>query len=326
MNAKPPGLRRHKTGIFFCRWGGKDHYFTRDQAESQKLYLQSLAQWTDWRQHRNTLRFPPLRSMITVQELHDRFLQNRGAERGAECEYYYRKSLRLFVASYADIPADAVRPAQLQRLKDVLASQGRAPKTVNHTVQAVKTMFGWGADMELIRSVNLRGVKLMSLPPIPNKSWTPGFVRRFILECPDEKLRPWLAVNYLCALRPIETVRIVNGEYEWEQRGVMIIKNKAWRRVRLARRVLFSAEAFSWWRRCEPIWSRLDSYSARCRSVAGSSPHRLRHSAATHLLQAGVPREDCDAFLGHYPSAVSLIYMPLQWRRLRLLGCRLSLQ
>lgn len=325
MNRRTPTFRQHDSGVWYCKWGGRPHYFTIDREESYKKYLLSLQEWAKWRARRDTFKPPPLGDELTLQALHDRFVANRESEGGKERADFYRKHLKRFIAAYPDAIAAEFKPPMLQRLKDVLLIKRMAPKTINHDIQAVRTMFQWAMDLELIQPVNIRGVKKLPLGPIPDKSWTPTKVRHFVLSCPKANLRAWLAMCYLCGLRPKECVRIMTGQGRWVQRGVMAIPNKA-RRVRIHRHVLFSAEAFAWWRRAEPQWSRLDSFSQACRDLLKSGPHALRHSAGTHLIQSGVAREDADSILGHYPREVSLVYMPLQWRRLRYLAARLTLE
>lgn len=325
MNRNTPTFRLHARGIWFCRWGGKDHYFTANREESYEQYLESLQAWARWRRRRDDMRLPKPGAEVTIQELHDRFVANRESEGGPDRAAFYRKHLKRFVAAYGPIIASDFRPVMLQRLKDAMLMARKSNRTTNHDIQAVRTMLQWAMDMEVIGPVNVRAVKKMPLGPIPDKSWPVSRVRQFILSCPHRNLRAWLAVCYLCGLRPKEMVRIMTGQGRWVDRGVMAIPNKS-RVVRIERHVLFSAEAFRWWRACRPQWSRLDSFSQACRAVQGVGPHQLRHSAGTALMLAGVPRDDADSILGHYPRAVSVTYMRMQWRRLRLLASRLTLE
>ena len=328
MNVQTPSFRLHAKGVWFCRWGGRDHYFTKDKAGSYNLYLASLSEWAEWRQQRDILRkLPPIKAQqITIAFLAKKFLENRQNEGGIERRQFYEKHLKKFTASAGGNMAAAFKPAWLQVLKDRLIRLGYAPRTINHDIQAVKTMLQWGMDMEHVPTVNLKGVTKLPLPPIPDKSWPVVKVRQFVMGCPDENMRAWLAVCYLCALRPKEMVRIMTGQGEWIEHGVMIIPNKMRNRVRLHRHVLFSLEAFRWWRKCRKRWTRLDSFSAAVVRTQGDGPHRLRHSAGTHLMQRGILREDADAILGHYPTSVSLTYMPMQWQHLRRLMARISLK
>lgn len=327
MPRPAPTFRKHHTGVYFCRWGGKDHIFSKDKDASYKQYLDSLRDWAEWQAERKAVLARPFRK-LTVKELSDQFLQSRFAEGGRDRQDFYAKHLRRFLSSHAGDRAETIRAVHLQHLKDYMLGQEkfRAARTINHDLQAVKTMLQWAMDLEYIPPVNLHGVKKLPLGEIPDKSWPIGKVRKYILGCKDENMRAWLAIHFLCAMRPKEVVRVMAGQGEWVQRGVLKIPNKAGQKVRLARHVLFSPEAFSWWRLGKPRWSRLDSFSAAVKREQSETSHPLRHSAGTILIESGVHREDADSILGHYPRAVSLVYMRMQWRRLRSLAARLTLK
>ncbi len=328
--AKPriPTRRRHQSGNFFVRWGGRDRYFGHDPAVAQQRYLtdpaDGLPAWKRWkdgkakqRERRQTA------GKMTVSELAERFLDSRAIEGGDERREYYRKHLRRFLLAHGLFRVEFIRQAWLQRIKDDLLKDGKAPRTVNHDIQAVKTCLQWAMDHELIEPVNLRGVKKVPVGAVRSKARTRGDCIRQMLKASAD-LRPWLVVNYLTAARPIEIVRAVNGHGSWIERGVLEVPNKSGWKSGQPRCLLFSAEAFAWLRKCEPFWTRLDSYSTATRRETGAGPHTLRHSAATHLLSAGVHRSDVDSLLGHYPSRVSLTYQGMPWRVLRRLAARLT--
>lgn len=326
-NVKPPSFRQHATGVWFCHWGGRAHYFSLDRAESYKRYLDSLAEWSQWRKARDELRYLSLATpTLTVKDLASQFLDSRESEGGWERRDFYRKHLKRFLAAYSTAQAQAYKPILLQRIKDNMLAAGYKPRTINHDLQAVKTMFQWAVDLDLLQPVNTRGVRKLPLGEIPDKSWSRPKVLDFVLGTPDENMRAWLAMSYLCALRPSEAVRIMTGQGRWVQRGILQIPNKMRAKVRVPRHILFSAEAFAWWRRAKKRWTRLDSFSAAVGKARGDGSHRLRHSAATHLMLAGVSRADVDVILGHYPGRVTLTYIAPQWRRLRRLTARLTLK
>lgn len=326
----PPGLRRKKNGHYFIRWAGRDHYLGNDRAIANDRYLNDrehgLPAWLNWQSEKaEQRRTRPVRTAMTVMALADAFLTAKGLEMGDECRSRYAKHLRRFCAAYGLTRAANIGPAQVQCLKDRMIRKGFAPKTVNHDVTSVKTMFKWGAELQILPPVLMSGVKLMSLGEIPDRSMSRAMVVEY-LNSAHGNMRAWLAVTYLCGMRPSETVKLVNGRGEWVERGVFAMENKARRRCRLARHVLFTAEAFRWWRLCQPQWTRLDSFSSAVCTALGEGPHRLRHSAATHMLAAQAPRSSVDEWLGHYPKRVSLVYMRPQWQRLRALGRQISLR
>jgi integrase len=326
MARQPPKLRRHVRGQFLVHWAGQDHWLGTDEKLANERHVDEIAKWAEWQQQVRQSRAARPKRGMSVQAIAESFFRTRLAEGGPERLRFYRTHTKRFLAAYSTARADCVRPVMLQRLKDAMLASGLAPRTINHDIQAVKTLFQWGMDLELIPAVNLHGIRKLPLPEPQDKSWTPAYVRAFVLGCEDENLRAHLAINYLCALRPKEVCRIMRGEGRWEQRGILLIPNKVGWKTRVSRRVLFSAEAFGWLRKCAPQWTRSDSYYHAVIDCREAGPHRLRHSAAAHLNARGVPREDVDAILGHYPSSVSLTYTPMRWRHLRLSASRLTLR
>jgi integrase len=336
MYTKPPKFRKHARGLWFCHWAGKNHYFTRKRAESYKLFLKSIEDWTAWREAREAQR-PRLSSTVdTMTDLAERFLEAKELERGDDMRRHYTKHLKRFLNAYGPQRVDVVRPIHIQAVKDEMLRGGYAPRTVNHDITAIKVLLNWGCGLEYIPPINLRGVKLLPLGPPPNKAIAVDRVRTMILHPPTadadtirrhKQLAPWLAINYLCLMRPSEVIKVVHKHGEWTEDGIFRLKNgKTDLTAKMARHVVFSDEALTWLDQCQPVWSRLDSYSPAFRRVFGSGgPHPLRHSAATHLGQLGASRADIDLLLGHAPSRVSLTYAPVSWQPLRAIAAQLTL-
>jgi integrase len=337
---KPPGLHLHKTGQWFVMWGRKFRYLGRDRKVAEDRYLhderEGLPAWTRWREQRSqAARSRPHSVSITVLELAAKFTAAIRVETGEERANGLDKHLRRFVASFGLDTAANVRPIQIQSLKDQMIRDSFAPRTINHDLQAVRQMFRWAVRLEYIHPVNLDGVRKERLGEIPDRSLPVTAVQRFICQAPGQ-LRAWLAITYLCGMRPSETVRVVRNQGHWVHRGVFKLdKYKTHRISPVARHILFTPEALRWLALCEPVWTRLDSFSPavhRYQTDPDGDPlhdpawtaHRLRHSAATHLLARRVPRADVDEWLGHYPGRVSVTYMPMRWLPLRRLGRRID--
>ncbi len=328
VNQKPPKLRIHKQGYYFVRWGGKDHYLGKNKADAEKEYLASLQDWATWRAHRNTQRLPPIRNTTTVVEAFEQFLHFKENERGPDAREYYRKHLARFIRLYGRSRLEVVRPAHIMKLRDDMLQSGYAPKTINHDVTSIKTFVTWASVLEMMPPIPVRGIKSLPLGPPPDKSLPYKTIRKWILKEASDDVRPWLAINYLCLMRPSEVVRVVHQQGEWAEEGVFVLdKGKMDARTRQRRHVVFSNEALKWLEKCHRRWSRLDSYSAATRADSSrGGPGQLRHSAATHLHESGVGREDIDLLLGHVPSRVSLTYARIVWQPLREKVAQLTLQ
>ncbi len=327
MNIRAPKLRKHATGQYFVRWGGKDHYLGRDHSDAHEKYLDQLNQWSQWRSQRNARRLPPMQKAIYVAEIAKHFLRTKELEGGIDRRRYYDKHLSRFLRPFGDVRSELIRPVHIQHLKDELLNAGYAPKTINHDIGAVKSMLDWAAAMEYLQPVSFKAIKKLPLGPPPDKSLPFKTVKTMIKKAPN-KVRPWLALNYLCLMRPSEVIRVVLKQGTWIEEGVYRIKGKMDHRTTLPRHVCFSEEALGWLDKADPVWSRLDSYSQAVRKSCPHGPGRLRHSAATHLtkLESPPPRADIDLLLGHVPPRVSVTYAHIAWQPLRAMAARLTLE
>ena len=318
-----PKLRLHKSGNYMIRWGGKDHYLGHDQALAHEQYIAELEQWRLWR--RGDRASPTARGRkLLVIDIAEKFIESRRLERGADCEQFYRKTLAPFVKSYGHLEADTIRPAILQELKhDLLDNWG--PKTINHCLTAIRTMYTWSSGLEMTPPVDLRGAKNLPLGPTAPEMVTVEHVRRVIANA-KSKVQPWLAITYLGLLRPTETMRVVAGSGDWIQPGVFRLdRGKMDEHASIKRHCLFSDLALECLARCQYHWSRLGSWS-RAASIAGIKAKVLQKSAAAHLIQHHhAAAADVELLLGHVHGRLSVTYYLPDFERLRAVAAQLTL-
>lgn len=328
MAHKTPRFTQLADGRWITRWGGKRHYFGRDHSQAVKQYAKSLEDWAAWNDRKTRAIHSASSKRILVKDLARQFLDTKYADGGVDLERYYSKSLRKFLNVYAKAYADDIKVSHLHQFKQALQQmeykRGKKgeyrkfkPKTINHEIIAIRSMLAWGMSLDYIPTVNLAGCKTVPLGPPPDKTFPYKKVKQAITDT-DSPVKPWLAVNYLTMARPIEMIRIVLDQGTWVDEHVYRLDiHKNFRRTSMPRHIVFSGEALKWLKLCQPVWSRLDSYSQAVRKVFSlGGPHRLRHSAASHLLAKGVTRAEVDLLLGHLPSRVSLTYAPITWHTL----------
>lgn len=168
MNVSPPTLRRRASGLYFARWGGRDHYFTRDKAESNRLFFAADSAhpgafrcWQAWRDSRVAAaelagRRPRGSARITVVELVERFLARLHDDGRPDTERYYRLHLRRFVRVFGAFPVETITApaidAHVQDLRSIRVERADGStrplgaKTIDHDVKAIKRLWSWGSS------------------------------------------------------------------------------------------------------------------------------------------------------------------------------------
>ena len=347
--AKVPTLRRHSTGVYFCQFAGQRRYFTVDLEESRAKYREALRDWTIWQDDRAQSR-AHARTQYRIIDIVRAYLDSRRTDTSHEQWLWARYHLGRISRIWAALPADDFNARLLQAYKsdlvDFISRRGKklAAKTINHDIRAIKACFRWASDMGYCREVNLRAVKLVPLPQLARRALAPADIERIIRTAlgqveaihpktgkrlePNADIAPWLALNYLAALRPSEVVRLVHGEGVWIGRGLFQPRiSKTYMDGRHPRVYILTDEALMWLQHAKPKWNCMKNYGAAARRAVGPGlPHPLRHSAATHLVASGAPRAEVDLVLGHYPRAVSQTYVPVELAPLRATLSRLSLR
>lgn len=332
MAKRVPKLRQHKTGVWFVRFGGRDHYFTINHDESLQAYTEKLSEWV---RREETKKKHNTTDNITIAELYAAFIDSRAVDVTSWTVSWHRNHLRRFVALWGAFSAGSIDARLLQAFKADLGKLELAPRTQRHDLSAVKAMLQWGVNFEYLAPVNLAAVKPPPLPP-PKRRGLPITRIRSIIRLaagtergtdslsgepliPDSRVAPWLALCYLALLRPMEAVRLIHREGEFIEHGIFQLSvSKTQARTQMPRCIVLSEQALMWFNSASPHWASLSGFEqAVRRSVGPGLPHPLRHSAASHLLQAGVARAEIEIILGHLPSRVSLTYAPIEWQPLR---------
>ena len=333
MTRPPPKLRRKANGYFFVRFGGKDHYLgTTEQEKAERLYPKLIESWSDWKAVVRLSRIAPSRRVHTIDDVAEQFIDAKVAQRGPRIRSYYRTHLKLFREFYGPMPALTMTAQRVQAFQSQLVQLDKyQPKTINHHTIAVKALFNWAADMNLMPPLRLRGVRALPLGEPPDKSLSLAAVKAMVakVSAASENAGAWLAVNYLTLARPIEVCRVVGGVGVWQEPGVFRLgKSKVESKTGVAKRLVFSDEALEWFAKCQPTWTRNDSYWRGVHALGGE-PGRLRHSAATHLIRLyGIHRLDVESLLGHSSATrrESVRYAGIEWQQLRQTASLLSLR
>lgn len=337
MRGQQPKIRQKKNGAYFVRWAGTDHYLSRDSATAEKMFFDkagahpgALVNWVAWKERTsNAARAATER--IRIAELAKRFLGDYYAQARVDAERYYRLSLRRFLHTFGRFHADQFDLAGYDAFRTTLINlrikrggieHKLSPRTIRHECKAVATMFRWGAERRMCPAIDFRVIRL---PRVPRALPEPMTLQEIhdalaLVRARMPALEPWLALNYLCALRPSEVARIARGEARVRNLpgsphvALELRHHKTEESTEQSRYVPLSDEALQWLPHVRPLSQLVKSqrlptlksasnFYAKCARQCGvpGMPHRLRDSAATHLLEAGVEQGTVDLCLGHAP-------------------------
>jgi integrase/recombinase XerC/integrase/recombinase XerD len=273
----------------------------------------------------------------------DRDLQRRGlAERTRRA---YAVDLGQFVEWAGDRAPGDVRHRDVRRYGAGLSSGGAAPATVARKLAAVRGLFDF-----LVRSerVGQNPADLVSSPKREQKlprvlsaeqlrTLLEGIPARTPLELRD---RAMLELAYSCGLRCEEIVNLDTGSVDFDAEHLRVLGKGSKERIlpvgepaqRALRHYLERArhalvadpgEAALFLSKSgrrlssSDVTRRLGLWVREAALAAGVSPHSLRHSFATHLLEGGADLRTIQELLGHASISTTQIYTRVDAARLR---------
>ena len=257
----------------------------------------------------------------------------------------YRRDLRRLRA-WAEArgrAAEALGKSDLSQLIMSLSREGLAPRSTARLLTAVR---GFYRFLLLDGHVHADPTAELNAPQAGQKLprfLTPEEVET-LLAAPDVSTpegvrdRAMTELLYATGLRVSELVSLPVGSVEVE-RGILQCTGKGSKQ----RRVPVGRAALVWLQRYEParrlllggaesprlfvgpggrplsrqtFWATLRRYAVRA-GLRGVSPHVLRHSFATHLLEHGADTRSVQAMLGHSDLQTTQIYTHVTGERLR---------
>lgn len=241
-------------------------------------------------------------------------------------------------------PGD-VRYRDVRRFGAGLSNAGAAPATVGRKLAAVRGLFGYlvrtekvGANPAELVSSPKRSEKL---PQVLTTEQMRVLLERIPAHTPLElRDRAMLELAYSCGLRCEEIVNLDEGSLDFETEQLRVLgkgskerllpvgepAQRALRRyldkgrhalaVDKRERALFLSKSG---RRLSnsDITRRLGLWTREAALAAGVSPHSLRHSFATHLLEGGADLRTIQELLGHASISTTQVYTRVDAARLR---------
>jgi integrase/recombinase XerC/integrase/recombinase XerD len=238
-----------------------------------------------------------------------------------------------------------VRHRDVRRYAAGLSSAGAAPATVARKLAAIRGLYGF-----LVRTerAGQNPAELVSSPKRPEKlpqvlstEQMRSLLERIPARAPLElRDRAMLELAYSCGLRCEEIVNLDLGSIDFESEQLRVLGKGSKERIlpvgepaqrALERylergrhalagdpreRALFLSKSG---RRLSnsDVTRRLGLWTRETAMAAGISPHSLRHSFATHLLEGGADLRTIQELLGHASISTTQVYTRVDAARLR---------
>jgi integrase/recombinase XerC/integrase/recombinase XerD len=274
---------------------------------------------------------------------YDRDLSGRGA--AERTRRAYAVDLGQFVEWAGDRQAGDLRHRDVRRYAAGLSSDGAAPATVARKLAAIRGLFDFlvrtervGQNPADLVSSPKREEKLPQVLSVEQmRSLLEGIPARTPLELRD---RAMLELAYSCGLRCEEIVNLDLGALDFETEQLRVLGKGSKERIlpvgepaqqalrRYGERgrpvlagdpresALFLSKSG---RRLSnsDVTRRLGLWVRAAAPAAGVSPHSLRHSFATHLLEGGADLRTIQELLGHASISTTQVYTRVDAARLR---------
>lgn len=276
---------------------------------------------------------------------YDRDLRARGA--AERTRRAYGVDLGGFVewARPQGLGPTAVRHRDVRRYAAGLSTAGAAPATVARKLAAIRGLYGFlvrteraGANPAELVSSPKRAEKLPSVLSVEE-------MRRLLERIPastplELRDRAMLELAYSCGLRCEEIVNLDEDSVDFEAEQLRVLGKGSKERIlpigepaqraleryrQKGRRALASEPRekalflSKSGRRLSnsDVTRRLGLWTREAALAAGVSPHSLRHSFATHLLEGGADLRTIQELLGHASISTTQVYTRVDAARLR---------
>ncbi len=272
----------------------------------------------------------PSDSSATVQEAADALWALVDSEAGAHGRCKVRACLKRFLTDYGTRSLASLRATDLIAFKAKIVRDGLVPNSANDVLTYTRRLLTFAYEIELVeRPFRLGVLKNLRRGPVTTKAVSADNLK--VLLRAVAEMRPNLArmmlLQFYGAMRASELPKLLYGRGDAVESGVFAILGKTSAKTGDLRLLLLSESALALLADTRPQYGDANCYRHQCwvvgrrlrklkgddfvKSLTGKpdlSPHFLRHTAATMLLQAGVPEEHWRAAMGRSRPSVDRVY------------------
>ena len=271
----------------------------------------------------------------------DQFLLYLTAERGysPKTSVAYKKELERWSLYLNEEAGSTLLTAQKAHVKRFIVwrnKQGISPRSINRTLSCIRTFYKWAIREALITENPGQGVRsmktakkiVMSVPAADLKSLV-NDPDLFTADFEGSRDQLLLLLLYGLGLRRAEVISLTPSHFDWSRKLVRVTGKRNKERqipmpalleeyytryielreqlpARLAPALLLTAKGKKLYDNL--VYNRVLYYLKRTTTVVDKSPHALRHSYATHLLNAGVDINTVKELLGHESLSSTQVY------------------
>jgi integrase/recombinase XerD len=257
-----------------------------------------------------------------ISPLRQRLIDDMTARRFSEATRKdYVRHVRSFAAFLGRSP-DTATSEDLRHFQLHMAQQQVSPWSINAAIAALRFFF----TVTLERPDLVRPLRIVNEPRKAPVVLSQEEVARLLEAAPGLKYKAALSVAYGAGLRVSEVANLKVSDIDSERMTLRVEQGKGQR----DRYVMLSPQLLEllrdWWRAARPqVWlfpgqnpinpmtpRQLNRAVAAAKDLAGIakrvSPHTLRHSFATHLLEQGVDIRVIQVLLGHAKLETTALY------------------
>jgi site-specific recombinase XerD len=257
-----------------------------------------------------------------ISPLRQRMIDDMTARRLSEAtQKDYVRNVRNFTAFLGRSP-DIATSDDLRRFQLHMAQRQVSPWSINAAIAALRFFF----TVTLERPDLVRPLRIVNEPRKAPVVLSREEVARLLEAAPGLKYKAALSVAYGAGLRVSEVANLKVSDIDSERMTLRVEQGKGQR----DRYVMLSPQLLEllrdWWRASRPqVWlfpgqnpinpmtpRQLNRAVHAAKDLAGISkrvsPHTLRHSFATHLLEQGVDIRVIQVLLGHAKLETTALY------------------